>query len=960
MDGGIISDDAKTSNYPAFIAALIDAGFAGEISQSPSIRTIFATDNSIYQIPPDGVAFPRDAQDLILIMRTLDDPRFADIVIRPRGGGTGTNGQSLGDGLVVDCSRHMCGILEINADERWVRVEPGVIKDQLNAALAPYGLFFAPELSTSSRATIGGMISTDACGQGSCAYGKTSDHVLALDAVLLGGEVLKTAPRQQSEFGIGRGGEIHRVLDDIVTTKTALIQKRFPKMNRSLTGYDLAHIKRANGGIDAASVICGSEGTLALIAEAKLNVLPIPKAVMLVNVFYDDFDAALKDAPLLSSMNATSVETMDSRVLALAREDIDWINVAEFFPDQDAQGVNMVEFTAQDADELGRLAQNLIANLHVVDGRRGFETAYGSQVAQVWNMRKKAVGLLGRSNSARRSLPFVEDCAVPPDQLAPFIRKFRTLLDDANLDYGMFGHVDAGVLHVRPALDLVDPADEPKIRKITEQVVALAHEHGGLLWGEHGKGLRSEFVPDVFGDLYPCLQDIKRAFDPRNQLNPGKIASPNQQPLTRVDEPPLRAHSDRQIDKTMRHEYMDAMACNGNGACFAQSASDVMCPSYKATKDRRYSPKGRAGLIREWLRQGGPDGDADPIFEAELKQVMDGCLSCRACASACPIQVDVPKFRAKFMQSWYKRHRRPLRDYVLASLETLLPVMARVSILANVALTKTPLPRMMGLTGLPAFVRNTSISLISGETLRVADDASCLDPNKSIVIVPDAFTQFFEPSVIADFAQLAKHMGFDPWLAPYRPSGKPLHVLGWLSAFEKQARSQAENLRQFRDSGIALIGVEPAITLAYASDYQEVTDCDMPDVLLAQEWLLLHIDQLPSQQHQQTALLFGHCTEKTQMPNAAHDWGVIFQQLGVTLGHAPVGCCGMAGTWGHLSENESQSAQIFQQSWQPVLDDAQGRDQILLATGFSCRCQAKKHAQQSLLHPISYLQSLTR
>lgn len=958
MDGGIISDDTKASNYPAFIAALIDAGFAGEISQSPSMRTVFATDNSIYQIPPDGIAFPRDIQDLILIMRILDEPRFADIVIRPRGGGTGTNGQSLGNGLVVDCSRHMCGILEINASERWVRVEPGVIKDQLNDALAPHGLFFAPELSTSSRATIGGMISTDACGQGSCAYGKTSDHVLALNAVLLGGDVLKTAPREKSEFGTGRGGEIHRVLDNIAITKAAAIVERFPKMNRSLTGYDLAHIKRENGGIDAGAVICGSEGTLALIAEAKLNVLPIPKAVMLVNVFYDDFDAALKDAPLLSSMNATSVETMDSRVLALAREDIDWINVAEFFPDHDAQGVNMVEFTAQKSEELGRLAQHLIANLQVVDGRRGFETAYGAQVEQVWNMRKKAVGLLGRSNTARRSLPFVEDCAVPPDQLAPFIRKFRKLLDDANLDYGMFGHVDAGVLHVRPALDLVDPADEPKIRQITEQVAALAHEHGGLLWGEHGKGLRSEFVPDVFGDLYPCLQDIKRTFDPRNQLNPGKIASPNQRPLTLLDQSPMRAHSDRQIDKTTRREYIDAMACNGNGACFAQSASDVMCPSYKVTKDRRYSPKGRAGLIREWLRQGGPHGDADPIFESELKQVMDGCLSCRACASACPIQIDVPKFRAKFLQSWHQRHRRPMRDYALASLETLLPVMARVSRITNLVLSKSPLPRMMGLRGLPAFPRSGAISLASGEPLRVADDALRLDPNQSIVIVPDAFTRFFEPSVIADFAQIAKHMGFDPWLAPYRPSGKPLHVLGWLSAFEKQARSQAENLRQFSDAGIALVGVEPAITLAYTSDYQEVTHCDMPDVLLAQQWLLQHIDRLPAQQHEHTALLFGHCTEKTQMPNAVQDWGVIFQQLGVKVSNAAVGCCGMAGTWGHLSENETQSAQVFQQSWQPVLNAAKDSDQTLLATGFSCRCQAKNHAQQSLLHPISYLRRL--
>ena len=465
--------------YGEFLTELRARGFEGDLSPAYADRTVLATDNSIYQLTPQAVAFPRTADDLVRIARLLEDPRFGGVTIAPRGGGTGTNGQSLTDGLVVDVSRHMNGILEINVEERWVRVQPGVVKDQLNAALAIHGLFFPPELSTSNRATIGGMISTDASGQGSCLYGKTRDHVLELTTVLLDGTLWRSSPLEAGELaGIQRRtdrvGAIHRLVDAIHRDNAELIAQRFPKLNRCLTGYDLAHIRDGRGRFDLNSILCGAEGTLGLIAEAKLNVLPIPKHSALVNVRYASFDAALRDARVLVGFGPASIETIDSRVLSLARDDIIWDDVRDFFPDDEgrqAHGINLVEFVG-DTEQAVEAAVRRITDALRTDGsggRRGFTVARGeTDVGRIWEMRKKAVGLLGNMQGDKRPIPFVEDTAVPPENLADYIAEFRSVLDRRGLVYGMFGHVDAGVLHVRPAIDMKDPEQEALIREVTD------------------------------------------------------------------------------------------------------------------------------------------------------------------------------------------------------------------------------------------------------------------------------------------------------------------------------------------------------------------------------------------------------------------------------------------------------------------------------------------------------------
>ncbi len=989
--------------YAAACAELRLRGFEGDLTLSEADRTVFATDNSIYQVEPGAVAFPRSRDDLVRIAKLLDDPRFTALVIRPRGGATGTNGQSLGHGLVVDTSRHMNRILEIDAANRTVRVEPGVVKDQLNRQLAKHGLFFAPELSTSNRATLGGMISTDACGQGSCLYGKTRDHVLALTCVLTDGTVWTAEPLDEPGLDAAKGrndrvGAIHRTIDAVATENAALIAERFPKLNRCLTGYDLAHLRDAAGRFDLKSVLCGSEGTLALIAEARLNVLPIPKAAVLVALSYVDFDAALRDAQALLPFGAASVETIDSTVLDLARKDPIWAEVRAFFPDDPAgrpvDGINLVEFVGDDAAgveaTLGRLTALLEAERGTATKRLGFTIARGAAIETLWTMRKKAVGLLGAAQGDARPIPFVEDTAVPPERLADYIAEFRALLDAKGLRYGMFGHVDAGVLHVRPAIDLKDPDQNGLIREVTEGVVALTARYGGLLWGEHGKGFRSEFVPATFGPLMPALEAVKRAFDPGDRMNPGKIASAKGEALTRIDGVPRRGERDRAIPAPVRADFDAALHCNGNGACFSYDADEAMCPSWKATRERRHSPKGRAGLMREWLRLAA-DAGVDPAaelrrqpagwlrdlfatvrsgfrrsseaddFSHAVKEAMDGCLACKSCTGACPIKVDVPSFRAKFLALYHTRYARPLKDHLVAALEPLLPLAARAPRLSNAVLTH-PVVRLIlaraGLVEIPALSPVAVAARLArlGVAVATPDALARLDPRdreNAVLVVQDAFTSHFDAEVVADSCALLIALGFTPWLAPYRPNGKPLHVHGFLSRFAAVARANAAMLRDLARTGVPLVGIDPSMTLTYRAEYAQALGGDLPKVQLLQEWLATRLDRIAPRRGGGTLRLLPHCTERTNAPGAVRDWQALFAHLGLRLEVPAAGCCGMAGTYGHEAAHRATSAAIYGLSWARHVAEAPGG--TLLADGYSCRSQAKLVDGVRLRHPVQAL-----
>ncbi|WP_372621994.1 FAD-linked oxidase C-terminal domain-containing protein, partial [Alteromonas stellipolaris] len=622
----VVPQQSLLTHYQTYLEQLASTAFTGDVEYSYASRLAVATDNSVYQKLPQAVVFPKSVADLQVLGKLVNDHPL--VKFSARGGGTGTNGQSLTDGIVVDMSRYMNKILEINVEEQWVKVQSGVVKDALNDALRPHGFFFSPDLSTSNRATVGGMISTDASGQGSLVYGKTSDHVLGLTSVLANGEVLSTTPISVQEAkkiadtnadSSAYAGILRQVLATCVDKREAIIEK-FPRLNRFLTGYDLEHAYNDTEQlIDVSRLITGAEGSLAMVAEAKLSLTPIAKHKALVNIKYDTFESALRHAPEMVKANATSVETVDSKVLNLAKTDIIWHSIADLItdvPHKEMLGLNMVEYNSNDEEEIRTRIAELEARLTAAaetgeGGVIGYQVTFDkADIGKIYAMRKKSVGLLGKTKGVQKPIAFAEDTAVPPENLADFIMEFRALLDSHGLKYGMFGHVDAGVLHVRPALDLCDVEQEKLMHQISDEVVALVAKYGGLMWGEHGKGYRSEYGPAFFGDmLFTELRKIKSAFDPLNKMNPGKVCTPldSTESLVKVSDT-KRATFDRTIPVTFKAAFAPAMECNGNGLCFNYDTTSPMCPSSKVTRDRRHSPKGRAGLIREWIRLLAKDG----------------------------------------------------------------------------------------------------------------------------------------------------------------------------------------------------------------------------------------------------------------------------------------------------------------------------------------------------------------
>ncbi|MGU3523042.1 FAD-binding and (Fe-S)-binding domain-containing protein [Enterobacteriaceae bacterium C23F] len=996
-----------------FLQALEQQGFTGDTATRYADRLTMATDNSIYQLLPDAVVFPRSTADVALLSRIADEARFKSLVFTPRGGGTGTNGQALNQGIIIDMSRYMNRIIEINPEEGWVRVEAGVIKDQLNQFLKPYGYFFAPELSTSNRATLGGMINTDASGQGSLVYGKTSDHVLGVRAVLMGGDILDTQPvpvmlaetlaKEQSA-----SGRIYRTVYERCKEHRQLIIDKFPKLNRFLTGYDLRHVFNDEmTEFDLTRVLTGSEGTLAFITEARLDITRLPKARRLVNVKYDSFDSALRNAPFMVEARALSVETVDSKVLNLAREDIVWHSVNELIadvPDKEMLGLNIVEFAGDDEALIERQVSALCERLDALiaageGGVIGWQRCNELDgIERIYAMRKKAVGLLGNAKGAAKPVPFAEDTCVPPEHLADYIVEFRALLDSHGLSYGMFGHVDAGVLHVRPALDMCDPQQEILMKQISDQVVALTAKYGGLLWGEHGKGFRAEYSPAFFGEvLYGELRKVKAAFDPNNRLNPGKICPPEgiDAPMMKVDAV-KRGTFDRQIPIAVRTSWRGAMECNGNGLCFNFDAKSPMCPSMKITNNRMHSPKGRATLVREWLRLLADRG-IDPLklekalpekraslrsliertrnswhasrgeydFSHEVKEAMSGCLACKACSTQCPIKIDVPDFRSRFLQLYHTRYLRPLRDHVVATVESYAPLMARAPKTFNFFISqpwvKSLSKKHIGMIDLPLLSAPSLQQQMVGHrsanlTLEQLEALSPEQKAKTVLVVQDPFTSYYDAQVVADFIRLVERVGYQPVVLPFSPNGKAQHIKGFLARFAKTAQKTADFLNRVAQLEMPMVGVDPALVLCYRDEYKQVLGDKRGDfqVQLVHEWLPKALEKTETQDVSgEPWYLFGHCTEVTALPMAPKQWASIFARFGAKLESVSVGCCGMAGTYGHEVTNYANSLGIYELSWQQAMQRLP-RNRCL-ATGYSCRSQVKRVEGSGVRHPLQAL-----
>ncbi|MGC7589396.1 D-2-hydroxyglutarate dehydrogenase YdiJ [Bisgaard Taxon 46] len=1011
-----------------YINELKKQHFAGDIATRYSDRLSLATDNSVYQQLPQAILFPKTTADVVILTKLAQKEEYKTLTFTPRGGGTGTNGQSINNNIIVDLSRHMTQILELNVEQRWVRVQAGVVKDQLNQFLKPYGLFFSPELSTSNRATLGGMINTDASGQGSLQYGKTSDHVLGLRTVLVNGELIDTQAIKTEDFltalkqqGLTKHSQhLHKEIFQRCKEKRDAILNDLPQLNRFLTGYDLKNVfNQDESEFNLTRILTGSEGSLAFICEATLDLTPIPQYRTLINIKYSSFDAALRNAPFMVKANALSVETIDSTVLNLAKQDIIWHSVNELLTENEDNpilGLNIVEYAGNDKHKIQRqvtaLCQALdekIANQQ--DAIIGYQVCSDlPSIERIYAMRKKAVGLLGNAKGAAKPIPFVEDTCVPPENLADYIAEFRALLDQHNLQYGMFGHVDAGVLHVRPALDLCDKQQVALFKQISDQVAELTRQYGGLIWGEHGKGMRSQYGEKFFTpELWQELRYIKFLFDPDNRLNPGKICTP----LHSKDElysilSPMRSDNDRQIPIQMKDQFSGAMNCNGNGLCFNFDVHSAMCPSMKISKNRLFSPKGRAAMVREWLRllaleNVSPEqldfrqqqakltdlvdkvrnsvqkwrGEYD--FSHEVKAAMDTCLACKACASQCPIKIDVPNFRSKFLHFYHNRYLRPLKDHVISNVEYIAPLMAKQPEFFNfftaAKITQAVTKKVLGVIDLPLLsspsLQQQLVEIgYQGYSLEALEQLSVVEKQKVLLIVQDPFTSYYDAKIVADFVELTQKLGYRPVLLPFKPNGKAQHVKGFLTRFAKTAKNQVDFLARMAELGLPLVGVDPAIVLTYRDEYKEVLKEQRGDfqVLTSHEWLKTQLDTLKVTLQNiektdrtfapQQWYLFPHCTESTALPNSAKEWQQIFALFQQELSVENVGCCGMAGTFGHETKHFDMSVAIYGLSWAKKL--AGKNPEFCLATGYSCRSQVKRFEKWQPKHPVQALLTLLK
>ncbi|MDY2797906.1 MAG: FAD-binding and (Fe-S)-binding domain-containing protein [Anaerobiospirillum succiniciproducens] len=889
--------------YVKFLEALTSSNFLGEIEDRYAARLLVATDNSVYQRMPQAVLFPKSKEDVVEIFKLASRSEFKSVKFAPRGGGTGTNGQSLTDGIVIDMSRHMKNVWGFNPQERSIYVQPGVIKDELNELTAKENLFFSPELSTSSRATIGGMLSNDAAGQGSLVYGRTSEHILEVDVVLEDGSTALFKPVSGDELKAKLAlknleGEIYRTVYSLIKDNAAAIKQHFPKLNRFLTGYDLDHAYDPKSDtLNLCRLVCGAEGTLCTVVGAKLDLTVKPTYRALCVVKYENFDSALRHANALIKAGVFSVETVDSKVLNLAKKDPVWLSVKDYITDVEGaeiSGVNIVEFNGMDTEKVKAFMLKLYDQTIKQSQKRQMgilgacivETKEG--IAAVYGMRKKAVGLLGSAAGAKKLVAFTEDTVVPPENLADYILEFRALLDGMNVTYGMFGHVDTGLMHVRPALDLTTDEDREKLVKISDGVVELVKKYGGQMWGEHGRGYRSCYGEVFFGELYPLARKVKAAFDKDNRLNPGKICVPfgnETDKLVAVDDP-MRGDLDRTIDIRVRDSFDGAMNCNGNGQCFSYSTASLMCPSYRYSKDHVKSPKGYSGLMREWLRlmtERGVDINAaeekltieasrertfkescvaavsyvNNLFERTYNTLFERedfnheylghvatCLSCKSCKTQCPAHVNSAELNSRFLNFYYSRYLRPSMDFLCMNAERTNPLMARVPRLSNAllqnSLSKLLVENIFKFVDLPKFNERTLRQQAKDANIQVltAKEAEERAAHYDVIVVSNAFTASYEADGLIDLAKLVRSMGFKVAILKPYTNGKLLVIRGARAAFIRKARPQAERLARLNAKGLTLVGFDPALTICYRDEYKSlIPNCPDFNVMLPEEWL---------------------------------------------------------------------------------------------------------------------------
>jgi FAD/FMN-containing dehydrogenase/Fe-S oxidoreductase len=952
------------------LARHLGRNIAGEVRFDVTSRRLYSTDASIYQIEPLGVVIPRTVEDIRITMQVAGEMR---VPITARGGGTSLSGQSIGPGVVVDCSKYLNKVLDIDPAARVARVQPGVVLDHFNRALASHGLQFGPDVATASRANLCGMIGNNSAGARSIVYGKTIDHVRELKVVLANATECAFGAISNSEWDRRAQyrsveGDLYRTIRQIIQANVAEIRKRFPKLVRRVSGYNLDVICEAFHGdeprpVGVHQLIVGSEGTLAFVTEAELGLVPLPRHRGLLVLHFESLAAAMNSVWPCLELAPSAVELLDELFIDLARRNHSLQDTVQLIQGHPA-ALLMVEFSSDDAAEVADRVQKLARKVRGISGLTAAVPALEREVREpLWDLRRAAMPLLYGMPGDRKPITFVEDTAVDPGHLPEFVARFKALLHSHGTDGAFYGHVSVGCLHIRPMLNLKDPDDVGRMRRIAEDVTSLVREFDGALSGEHGDGLaRSEWNRRMFGTaVYEAFRDIKRAFDPENLLNPGKV----------VDAPPmtdnLRYHAAYHPREPLTVFHYGAQQgfirsieqCNGSGVC-RKLDGGTMCPSFRATLDEKDSTRGRANVLRMALADGDP---LTALQSRDVYDVLDLCLQCKACKSECPANVDMAKLKAEFLHFHYRKRMRPMGDRLVANIHRFNTLASSVAPLVNWVQERAVVRWLMEkLTGLD---RRRSLPELHRDHFRrwfaAHTPAPAAGSRGRVLLLDDCLTTFNEPSIGAAGVRLLERAGYAVQLANLACCCRPMISKGFLTEARALIQQQAPKLASRLAEGTALLGLEPSCILTLADEWPElVKGSDTQRIALAAEfaesWLARQVrtgnTELKLKPRGDRCVVHGHCHQKALRGAGGTIEALrLVPQLDVQL--LETGCCGMAGSFGMEHEHFDLSTRIAGLTLLPALEDSPGA--TVVSPGTSCRHQIRDLAGRKAVHPLELL-----
>jgi FAD/FMN-containing dehydrogenase/Fe-S oxidoreductase len=950
----------------------------GEVRFDAITRALYSTDASVYQIEPLGVVVPRTGDDII---RTVGIARRHKTSITARGGGTSQAGQAIGAGLQVDTSKYLNRVLELNVDERWAWVEPGVVLDELNNHLKPHGLRFAPDISTASRACLGGMIANNSSGARSVLYGKTIDHVLELRVVLADGSVAHFKPLDGAELDAACAGTTleaacYRTVRELARDCAGEVARRFPKVLRRVGGYNLDEFSDPSRRFNLSKLIVGSEGTLALVLAAKVNLVPLPKAKAVLTIEFPNMLDALEATPLILRHGPSAIEIMDKFILDHTRENAALEALKRRIMQTDAGALLCVELYGDRADDLpSRLdaIEKTLADSGLPCTARRALTAV--EQARIWSMREASLGLSMAMKGDDKSLSFVEDTAVAPEKLRDYIDRFLTIIRRHGTVAGIYAHASVGCLHVRPVVNLKTEAGVRTFEAIANDVADLVLEFGGALSGEHGDGLvRGPFIEKMFGPtLYAAFRAVKRAFDPDGLFNPGKI----------VDSPPLTSNlrfggEYKAAKPTTYFDYSEyggfagaVEMCSGVGAC-RKTLEGTMCPSYMATREEKHSTRGRANTLR--LVMAGRIAESG-LGDHGVHDVLDLCLECRACKAECPVGVDVARFKSEFLADYWRRHGTPLQAKAIGGIHALSAWGSRLAPLSNL-IAGSSIGRWMNEKVLhvdrrrtpPAFVRETFARQFARRVNQRSGGPERRDRD-GVILFNDTFTNYNHPEIGVAAADVLDGIGAGARLTAHGCCGRPMISKGLLDGARTLARHNADALYVEASRGTKILFLEPSCLSAMREDAPALLRGEEARkariVADACELFEDHVERacangapLSVQAGPSTILLHGHCHQKAMglLPSTRALLSRIPSAAVVDL---DAGCCGMAGSFGYAVEHYEVSKQIGERKLLPAAR-AMDADSVLVAPGTSCREQVAHFTGVQAVHPAQLLQSLWR